>query len=502
MIFFSRHHIQRFAIETETAELRQFLVEHFSREEMEVFCADYFRDVFFDFEGSSMSKTQWAHKLVDYCRRHSLLLRLKAALQKERRESFSQRFTLIPNAGAPRITRDKRRIFISHAHEDRRVAQRLAGDLRQHGHDVWIAPDCIDAGESWVSAIDRGLHMSGVFLALLSPAAVRSPWVKSETRVAIQLEHQKKMRVLPVLLKACDTSDLSSFISSYQIISFVNRYEKALPELLVELGSSRARVAAHSIARHLQSSNGKMRWSKQVTIEVPMRVELLRVPAGSFWMGSHLSRDEAAQENEHPRHRVKLTDYYIARHPITNSQYMMFAQATQRDFKLVEGKEDHPVVNVSWHDAVAFCAWLSQLTGFQFNLPTEAEWEKAARGTDGRVYPWGDDFDVKRLNSHESDLHETTPVGKHSPDGDSPYGIADMCGNVWEWCADWYADDEFRRRAKARAIDPLGPEAGAMKVLRGGAFDFNKSAVRCAYRAGASPFERSYDYGFRVVMRP
>jgi formylglycine-generating enzyme required for sulfatase activity len=180
----------------------------------------------------------------------------------------------------------------------------------------------------------------------------------------------------------------------------------------------------------------------------------------------------------------------------------MFAQAMQRDFKLVEGKEDHPVVNVSWHDAAAFCTWLSQLTGFQFNLPTEAEWEKAARGTDGRIYPWGDEFEAKRLNSFENGIRETTPAGKYSPEHDSPYGIADMCGNVWEWCADWYAEDEYARRAKARTVDPLGPEAGMMKVLRGGAFDFNKSAVRCAYRAANSPFERSYDYGFRVVMRP
>ncbi len=502
MFFLTRGRNQRFAVKAEASELRQFLVDHFSREEIEVFCADYFRDVYSDFEGSAMSKTQWAHKLVDYCQRRSLMPRLRAALQKERHEPFTQRFALVPDAGAARVSHDKRRIFISHAHEDQRVAQRLAGDLRKQGHDVWIAPDSIEPGESWVSAIDRGLHGCGIFLALLSPAAVKSQWVRSETRVAIQLEHQKKMRVLPVMLKRCDTLDLSTFIASYQIISFANRYEKALPELLVELGSSRARIAGHAISRRLQGGNGKTRWSKRVMIDVPIRMELLRVPAGSFWMGSHLERDENAQENEQPRHRVRLTDYYIARKPITNAQYDMFAQATQRDFKLIEGREDHPAGNVSWHDASAFCAWLSQLTGFQIALPTEAEWEKAARGTDGRIYPWGDTFESKRLNSYENGIRETTPAGKYSPDHDSPYDIADLCGNVWEWCADWYADDEYARRARTRVIDPLGPEAGALKVLRGGAFDFNKSAVRCAYRAAAAPFEHSYDYGFRVVMRP
>jgi formylglycine-generating enzyme required for sulfatase activity len=192
----------------------------------------------------------------------------------------------------------------------------------------------------------------------------------------------------------------------------------------------------------------------------------------------------------------------MAVHPVTNAQYAAFAQAAQRDFKLPQDKEDHPAANISWNDATAFCTWLSQLTGLSFGLPTEAEWEKAARGADGRLYPWGDAFEPRRLNSYESDVHNTVAVNGHSPDGDSVYGIADMCGNVWEWCADWYADDEYQRRARARVADPQGPAQGAMRVLRGGAFDFNKAAVRCAYRAANYPHERSYDYGFRVVLRP
>lgn len=487
---------------TEIAELRNFIVEHFSRDELELFCADYFRDVYLDYEGSNLSRSQWAHRLVEYCARRNRLMNLRAALQKERAEPFAKRFPLTPVAERPRRARDPRQIFISYAREDAPIARRLAADLRRHDYPVWIAPESIQPGESWVSAIDRGLHESGVFLALLSPAAVKSHWVRSETRLAIQLEHQGKLRLVPMMLKACDPSLLSSFLTSYQIIPAANRYEQALAELLVELGSSPARVAADSVTRWLRSPSGKRRWPSRLSVAAPIKLELLRIPAGSFWMGSHVKRDRAAQMNELPRHRVRLSDYYIARYPITNQQYAFFAQATQREFKMPAGKEDHPVVNVSWNDAVAFCEWLSQTTGLNFGLPTEAEWEKAARGTDGRIYPWGDEFDPRRLNSRESNIQGTTPVGRYSPAGDSLYGVADMCGNTWEWCADWYDDEEYLRRAGTRVNDPRGPAHGVMRVLRGGAFDFNKDGVRCGYRAANFPHERSYDYGFRLVLRP
>jgi iron(II)-dependent oxidoreductase len=334
-----------------------------------------------------------------------------------------------------------------------------------------------------------------VFVALLSPAAVKSPWVKSETRVAIQLEHQKKMRVLPILLKPCDTSDLSTFIASYQIISFANRYDKALPELLVELGSSRARMAAQALARRLQGSNGKTRWAKHMRIDVPISMDLMRVPAGSFWMGSHAERDAGAQENEQPRHRVRLTDYYIARTPITQTQYALFAQATQRDFKLNEEKECHPVVNVSWHDAMAFCMWLSQLTGFQFSLPTEAEWEKAARGPDGQRYPWGSDMARLKFANANNEIGNTTPVGSF-PYGISYYGALDMGGNVREWVFDWYDPEYFKRSPEA---NPLGPETGEAKVLKGASFKDPWRYSRAANRLSHEPQSPGNVRGFRCA---
>jgi formylglycine-generating enzyme required for sulfatase activity len=147
---------------------------------------------------------------------------------------------------------------------------------------------------------------------------------------------------------------------------------------------------------------------------------------------------------------------------------------------------------------VAFCRWLDA-PGWRFRLPTEAEWEKAARGADGRLYPWGDEWDIARANA--DDLADaTTPVGLFSPGGDSPFGVADMCGNVWEWCADWYDAEAYQRRETS--LDPTGPASGDGAVVRGGAFDAPLRRVRSAQRNWDYPFKRRANIGFRVVAVP
>ena len=176
----------------------------------------------------------------------------------------------------------------------------------------------------------------------------------------------------------------------------------------------------------------------------PFEPETVLIPGGPFLMGSEPG--PGVPEHETPQHEVDLPAYRIAKYPVSNAQYAEFvtqagvAVAPEAGWTLAAvgqvpppGQEHHPAVGVSWDEATAYCRWLSERTGRPYRLPSEAEWEKAARGADGRRYPWGDDFDAARCNGVSSDLGGTMPVGSFSPMGDSSCGCADMAGNVWEW---------------------------------------------------------------------
>ena len=237
------------------------------------------------------------------------------------------------------------------------------------------------------------------------------------------------------------------------------------------------------------------KWSDRLTIE---DIEFIRIPKGIFIMG------DGAEKNE-----VDISyDYFVARFPVTNQLFRKFVDATS--FSKSWGvsnwnkKLDHPVVNVSWHIAQDYCKWLSKKyakelpEGRAFRLPTEAEWERAARGLDGRLWPWGNKFDQNRCNSRESNLPSTTPIGKYSPQGDSPYGIADMAGNVWEWTHSLdkpypYRIDDGRESDEANK---------GKRILRGGSFVNTASNVRAVVRYGDDPDLYFNSNGFRVALAP
>jgi formylglycine-generating enzyme required for sulfatase activity len=228
--------------------------------------------------------------------------------------------------------------------------------------------------------------------------------------------------------------------------------------------------------------------------------ELVRIPAGAFLLGSDPQQDQDALENEQPQQRRHLPAYDIARTPVTNAQYAAFVRATEhrapKHWPLGEppkGLTDHPVINVSWYDALAYCRWLAEVTGRPYTLPTETQWEKAARGPDGRIYPWGNTFDLAKCNTEEADVGGTTPVGRYSPMGDSPYGCADMAGNVWEWCRTQW-------RASYQEAEDNDLEGEAPRVVRGGAFRRSAGRARCASRFRLLPRDDWGDHGFRVVV--
>jgi len=220
------------------------------------------------------------------------------------------------------------------------------------------------------------------------------------------------------------------------------------------------------------------------------------VPAGVFLMGSN-----EHDRSERPQRSVYLDAFYIDLCAVTQAQFMQFVEDT--GYKSLSpwrqhalpGREHHPVTYVTHADALAYCEWAGK------RLPTEAEWEKAARGTDGRIYPWGNEWDTRRVNCAESGFGETVPVDSY-PGGASPYGCLNMVGNVWEWCADWY-DPHYYLQAPDR--NPTGPETGKFRVLRGGSYlsHLYENDLRCSARGSIKPEERlTYIRGFRCAKTP
>jgi len=235
----------------------------------------------------------------------------------------------------------------------------------------------------------------------------------------------------------------------------------------------------------------------------------VHVPAGEFLMGSDKQRDRKASRNELPQHKIYLDEYWIGLFPVTETQYAVFARTSGRE---KTSSSSRPMVNVSWYDANAFCEWASLKTGHIIRLPSEAEWEKAARGTDERIYPWGDAPPDNRCNFTTTPvilldiaisyifkikpigLNIIKPVGQFSPQGDSPYGCWDMSGNVWEWTRSIFDKYPYKINDTREALYAHGD-----RVLRGGSYNNFGRYVRCATRNRYSPDSKSEDIGFRVV---
>jgi formylglycine-generating enzyme required for sulfatase activity len=218
-------------------------------------------------------------------------------------------------------------------------------------------------------------------------------------------------------------------------------------------------------------------------------MRLVYIPAGEFLMGSADSDGEAFS-NEKPQHRVYLDAYWIDRTEVTQGMYARCVAAgkcMQPDCS--HGGDNYPVVCMGWDDAAAYCAWAGR------RLPTEAEWEKAARGMDGRKYPWGNRAPDSGLLNFNRNVGNTTEVG-HYPGGASPYGVLDLAGNVTEWVADWYAANYY---ASSPSRHPSGPSSGKYRVLRGGSWAYDLLSIRLAIRYGFPPDRQNDCGGFRCA---
>jgi formylglycine-generating enzyme len=251
---------------------------------------------------------------------------------------------------------------------------------------------------------------------------------------------------------------------------------------------------------------------------------LARIPAGEFLMGA-----ADFEEDERPIHRVAVSEFFIGRFPVTHDEYARFVRGAGhpapaiRELPLItaggrdevfrelalpyiwehdqppSGHGSHPVVLVTYRDALAYCEWLGEELGRTVRLPTEAEWERAARGgLDGYRYPWGNEIDATRCNyltdASAKRQRGTRPTGTYPPNA---FGLYDVCGNVWEWVSDWYGPDYY---GVGETKDPRGPESGSMRIVRGGSWvNDDVAMLRCAYRHKVPSDTYAYSVGFRIV---
>ena len=325
----------------------------------------------------------------------------------------------------------------------------------------------------------------------------------AEARIAVSLAFSHTVEWgIPVLAMRAPDGHLFGQVQARR-----DDFSRSVPPAVVleEVKTAKAATTNEETTKVVTTSRET---AKAVTTNV-LGIEWVEIPAGEFWMG-----DNNGLDNEKPCHLVELPTYWIAKTPITNAQYQKFVQATGHSVpkhwengKVPQGKENHPVVYVSWDDGMALAKWASEQTGQTILLPSEAEWEKAARGglvlpngqqnpLPKRKYPWGEASDKSKCNTDESGIKTTTPVDKY-PQGASPYGVLDLSGNVWEWTRSLYKPYPYVARD---GLEDL--QLRDSRVWRGGAWNLQQFNARAASRGDGHPNSRGSPLGLRLVRAP
>jgi formylglycine-generating enzyme required for sulfatase activity len=394
-------------------------------------------------------------------------------------------------------------VFLAYSRKDEAIMRQLRADLLAAGIVAWIDQEDLEPGTPvWQRAIEAAIRSAKCVVVILSPDAKESEWVNIEMTFARRIQR----RIYPVLARGNEDSAVPFLLEATHRIDISSSYtegvqNRLIPALRKHLGMTEAVQQAKSgdaVTPPAKANPAKptqpIAAPKPAIVKLPIDIEWVTIPAGEFLMGSDKTKDKQARDDETPQHRLHLPEYRIAKYTITNAQYQVFVNATGYQAPkhwasgvIPKGKENHPVTNVSWEDAQAFCKWAG------VRLPSEAEWEKAARGADGRIWPWGNKPPTQGQCNFGMNVGDTTPVGKY-PKGVSCYGSRDMVGNVWEWTGSLhkpypYQSDDGREN----------PEADGRRAARGGAWGSHVDSVRCAYRNWVYPWIRLHEVGFRVV---
>ena len=455
-------------------------------------------------------------------------------------------------------------IFISYSHIDKDYVHRLQEDLLRQGFNVWI-DDRIDYGTRWPKVIQDHLDDCDAFVVIISENSFESEWVQNEVTRAKRIGKPFFPLLLSgspwLSIESTQYVDVTN--KELPPERFYERLSRVTPrgehsehpaeETLTKHGPARSPekeaprfnirqwwwiilmvigmigigivlwingtfqppvVLTPTDTSTLQpSATASSTPTKAVTVTPApssspsalsgQTMPMILIPAGDFIMGSNGGNDD-----EKPVHNVYLDAYYIDKYKVTNVLYKACAEAQVcappkfnnsylRPTYYGDARyDDYPVIGVTWNMAKAYCEWRGA------RLLTEAEWEKAARGTDARMYPWGDSIDQSRANYNNNNdsnyIGDTSAVDAY-PSGVSPYGVFDMAGNVWEWVADIYDANYYSASPLA---NPLGPTSGPYRVIRGGSWDSDAMSLRSARRSWNDPSSANIYIGFRCARNP
>ena len=405
-------------------------------------------------------------------------------------------------------------IFLCHAQEDKPKIRELYQRLCRESVDPWLDEVKLLPGQEWSAELPKAVHNADLVLVCLSKKSVnKRGFIQKEIALALDAAEKQpegSIFIIPAKIEECE---IPHRLGKWQGVNLFEETGWERLSLTFQLCAESLGLSWRNISLPLedtkvsnirgQSTIGKEHVTLAEEKFILGDVEFVKVLSGKFLIGSNHDNG-LAYSWEMPQHACEIPyNFWMARYLVTNRQYDSFAKSVgiQHSMKNWKSKMDHPVSRVSWEDAIQYCYWLnSELSGdlpsgYVLRLPTEVEWEKAARGENGNEWPWGNVFDKDKCNSYESSLGDTTPIGLYSPQGDSPYGCADMAGNVWEWTHTLYKPYPYRARDGREDENISGP-----RVLRGGSFYSNIRATRCAFR---------FDYlnylayrGFRIVLAP
>jgi formylglycine-generating enzyme required for sulfatase activity len=392
------------------------------------------------------------------------------------------------------------KVFLSYSSSDRTLVEPIYLALRAQGHRVFFDRAGLPAGEEYDVRIRRALENSDLMLFMVSPDSLDAgSYTLTELAIAQKSWDHPAGRILPVILRPISLERVPPYLKSVTFFEPEGDLTASVADQVYRIAQTRRhaklkKVAAMLIVASILCAGAygyRMFGEPAVEIIGQDGAPALIIPAGNFMMGEDL---------ESPIREIYLDTFYIDKFEVTLSRYAKFLSATggakppeswQQSDR--ESSGALPVVGVDWHDADAYCRWAGK------RLPTESEWEKAARGADGRRYPWGNEEPTPaHANFGKSAGAPYTgglaPV-EGRPTGKSPYGVHDLAGNASEWVSDWFAAAFVRGDVR----NPKGPENGTAKVIRGGGWYDPPERLNSSRRMHASPDTRAEDLGFRCA---